>query len=83
MAFADHKATARPVGRPSMIGKYLAAMDAAEADAARALIASPVTSNEYVARVFTAEGYPVSTNSVRTWRLAHGGGIYPPPGDAP
>lgn len=79
MPFADHP-IARPAqcGRRPVVDQHLAAMPEGEAAAARQILHSDCT-NEYAARVFTAEGYKVSASAIRLWRIKHGGGIYPPP----
>lgn len=79
MAFADH-ALEKPStgGRPSLITQHLAKMPPGEATAARNLLASDCT-NEYVAKVFSAEGYPCSAAAIRKWRIVNGGGIYEGP----
>ena len=72
MAFADHlTATKRTGGTTNLIDQALATMTEQEADAARVLLAMPL-SDEHLAEVFTKEGHPVKWGSVRNWRKANG-----------
>ena len=76
MAFADHQAPEPSRGgRGALIPGYLASMPESEREAALRHLHSLAT-NEWVASVFTKEGYPLAQGTVRKWRIVNNAGPY-------